>query len=215
MKGSPVYFDFKGTKHCYELLQWAKIPSNFSSDFPLTPGFEYKHKPALAITAFQDYVWKNNIKIELYNTYPSDKETLKIAKNYDAFFQTVPTYESLVHQPKYDYYYVASSSSATDTGNYVTYNGTGEGIASREMQLWGIKYLEFPRYLPYEEICRVMSMKKYYVHYRVDMNPFTKSWLQTEADARRIFLIGKWAEWKRTRELHEVYSICYNFLRQG
>jgi hypothetical protein len=134
-------------------------------------------------------------------------------RNYDIIFQTVPTYESMLHQPKYDYYYVASKS-VVDTGNYVYYNGTGEGIVSKELQLWGTKYLEFPRYLPYEEIKRVMSLENYSVHYRVDINPFTKPWLQTREEARKVFLIGKWAEWDRARTLQEVYFISYNFLRQ-
>ena len=208
---TPIYHIGRGSERKYQSLQWGRIPKTHpKSSFPEKDEFKYGYNPKDVLPAMAP----TNIKI--IKKFLTDEDVDIMAENYDEIFQTFPSELSKIYQPPLLEYYMGIDifefRKNTSKDNYVIYNGTGEGIVVREINLWMKKFLEFPKYVALKEIKKVYSDQRYKFIKLFDLDPFSKIWTQPFQIDPKIHLVGRWAEWNNKRLSHEAYKIVKDIL---
>lgn len=202
----------EGTERKYQSLQWGRKPRGVTSSFP---------KKIMDVVGYNPEEVYNAMKqtFTLKMTKPLSEEEIRgLCYNYDLVFQTFPTEFSKEVQKPYQPYYMGALYNFdpnSDFENFVTYNGTGDGIYVRKVLLWGNMFFEFPKNLALDEIKKVMTriypeMKYHLLH---DMNPWTAPITLPIGAPKNLYLVGRWAEWNTKRLSHEAYNIVKEIIK--
>lgn len=195
-----IFIHGTGMEIGYRTKQWGDFASQVSSSsFPTDSYLELGYDP-IAIN-----VLAAGAKRVIIDKPLTDREVDWLRNDYDIIFQTFPTQASLSTQPPYlKYYIVLSGIGADPDQNYIEYDGTHTVPWVRLSQLWGKRYLEFPKGMSWESITEWSSLWANSLHVEVkDFHP------DTEIQVSRltgVSLIGRWATWNKRWLSHMAYD---------
>ena len=164
-----IYVAGRGTAANYTKRQWGSVQP--TSSFPAQPVWETGYNPTQVLDALVPAACNvNSIP------YPmSDAEIKDLSVAFDMVFQTFATRESKEQQPALLSFVAAAQFDACDPGqNAVVYNGTKQGIVVREAQLWGNRFLEFPKNMTLEEVQGQYDLKDWKTVVLKDLDLRTK-----------------------------------------
>ena len=202
-----IYVIGKGTGSSYSRLQWGQV---FPSSFPKEPVWEKGYDPEVVLAKLVPSSCNVN-----FVPFPlSDADIRDLSTGFDLVFQTFPTRESKEQQPALVPFVAAAQfGNANPDVNYVVYNGTGKGIVVREAQLFGNKFLEFPKNMTLEEVYGLHPVETGW-QYTVlkDIHPNTKPWSHSDP---KIKLVGRFAEWDRRVLSHDAYARVQTIIQEA
>jgi hypothetical protein len=200
-----IYIQGVGSATQYTKRQWGKP---FPSSFPATPVWETGYNPAEVLPLLVPAVCE-----EIHLPYPlSDADVLDISRKYDMVFQTFASKQSRAEQPPLRSFIAAAQFGIAPTDlHWVMYNGTPKGLVVREAQLFGNKFLEFPKDVGLAEIEAQHDLTGYQSVMLKDLDPTTKPW---QSDPKsKVKFVGRMAMWDRKFLSHDSYKYVQTVLQ--
>jgi hypothetical protein len=201
----------EGNSKNYMSLQWGRIPNNYpESNFPekerIVKGYNPEKIWNILLPESVKYLKHSIAFDDIYDW----------SKQYDHVFQTFPSEESYHDQKHLVPFWTAILYDSYNTdSNKIWYNGTGEGYIVCRSNLWGDTYYEYPKYLPLEEIQRILLpevFSKMIFRRKKEMSPFTVPYQPSIYMPDNLHFVGKWAEWNPKRLCYQVYDLVKEIL---
>lgn len=206
-----------GDKENYLRRQWGK---SFNLDVFSSSSFDkydysptvFGYNPAKIIPE----LWKG-ADIRFTGRDMLDGDIMHLARSYDVVFCTFPTQRSSKYMResgalvKIPVLLLQAEYNHEKRKNIVLYNGTPLGAMVRVSQLFGSFAMEYS----YDHIVNMDAYPdKVRLRRLLDIKPDAPKWDPDETPANNVFLLGRYAEWNRTRLSHEVYDLTQNILRE-
>lgn len=207
----PILLKPMGSDAAYVSLRYGRVPRiTFVSDFPSEEKIVHGYNPEEVYEA----MYPKNTK--LYAKFPNREDVYKLTEKYDFVFQTFASEESRKLQKMLVPYWIGTIYDVVDLDrNEVLYNGTHSGYAVKHSYLWGNEYFEFPQFLPFSEIKRVVSpqlIEQMEFTELQELSPFTDPYQPPVYEPSNLYYVGKWAEWNPARLDHQVYDLVKDIL---
>jgi len=186
-----------GSADEYSRAQWGEM---YPSSFPQLPYVTHGYDPRAVLPE----LWRNT-SIEL-RAFATDLDVQALAEKYDLVFQTFSTQKAKEHQPTPKLMYVCVQRLSTPVQEgWVLYNGQpGAATWVRQSALFDCLSTECVECSPTCEIGHGKSRTHPKLH------PLTNPWL--ESPAPNVVLVGRFAEWNRTRLAHHCYALAQEAL---
>jgi hypothetical protein len=190
-----------GTAEQYTKLQWGELwYKGLTSSFPKEHMVEWGYNPQEVIPQLVP----SSVKIEMISYPFSDTDVADLLRAYQFVFQTFPRQADIATQPSRVSFLAAAQLGVADpTQNLVVYNGKGQGIVVREAQLFGNRFLEFPKNVPLETVKKSYDLTGWQTVSLKDLAPNTHPISQP---GKGLYLMGRYAQWDRNCLSHDCYS---------
>lgn len=194
-----------GGKERYFSKQWGY---NGESTFPAEPYADYGYEPS----SVWRYLWGGQ---EITSHAPfTDESIAALAKDFDFVFQTFPTDTARTSMSQYKTIFPATTVRVRSTvmlsddlfisPNTIIYDGTELHPFVRASSLFGILTKEYPKDYQISTREQVVMIP--------DLLPSCPEWPENATPAKNVFLMGRWAEWKRHMLAHEAYDRVWRIL---
>lgn len=205
---TPIHIFSDGSEKIYREKQWGALAYKVNgSSFPRTEKVMRGYEPTKVLPA----LLPREAVVHPLNAPLQDSEVIELCKAYDHVFQTFPSQYSLKQQPPTVSYLIGRSPiAAPREENYVLYCGTKDTVVVRISQLWGNRYLEFPKELRLETLLANYPMYAEHTFTEVkDLHPDTLTWT---SPLRNLHYIGRWATWDKRWLSHMAYEYVQQIL---
>ena len=194
-----------GTAEGYLRKQWGEVSPEWlkETSFPIKARTELAYNPYELFRPF--WATKNIHLVEGL----SDEAIADIAKEYAIVFMTFATQKSREAMKPYSIRYpIASYKYSTTNHHYCIYNGEEPNHIVRMSSLFGYIHLEYSKdYIPKTELVGDGQ-----ITWVPDTLPDTPEWDLADVPAKNVFLIGRYAQWKRKVLSHDAYAEVQSIL---
>ena len=187
-----------GNEKTYIRKQWGEM-SGITSSFNKYTGKILGYNPSAVNKSIIDICHFEKVKIfKEGGFYLSD-----VCNKFDYVIQTFPTEFSyntrppLVHIP-------VSVQESSDPSNFIVYSGLEGDKWVRTSNLFGNRFTEYPPNFAVSS-GDVVVIK--------DMYPNVEPYQRCGDDPHNLYLVGRFAQWKRTMLAHEAYGRVQNILK--